>query len=108
MRKANVKKIFGENVKHYRKKMGLSQEELAEKLGISPNHMSVIERGDKFVSCKLLEKLISVFNVTPSALFYAQGLSSFDDSAQSQINKIIKTEMDAALKKIAKRISEIK
>ena len=34
MREINVRKIFGENVKKYRKQLGLSQEQLAEKLFI--------------------------------------------------------------------------
>ena len=28
----DIRKVFGENVKHYRKKAGLSQEQLAKKL----------------------------------------------------------------------------
>lgn len=50
MDKTNIRKIFGENVKFYRKKQGISQEQLAELLEISTNHLSVIETGTKFVT----------------------------------------------------------
>lgn len=50
MDETNIRKIFGENVKFYRKKQGLSQEQLAELLEISTNHLSVIETGTKFVT----------------------------------------------------------
>ena len=50
MNEINIRKIFGENVKFYRKKRGLSQEQLAELLEISTNHLSVIETETKFVT----------------------------------------------------------
>ncbi|MEE1182454.1 MAG: helix-turn-helix transcriptional regulator [Treponema sp.] len=52
----NVKKIFGENVRNYRRKQNLTQEKLAELIDVSPKHLGVIERGDAFVSAELLEK----------------------------------------------------
>ena len=84
----NIRKIFGENVKYYRKKLGLSQEQLAEKLEVSPNHISVIETGTKFVTYKHLEKLIEVFNVTPDALFYAQSTKSIESRTKEKILKM--------------------
>ena len=104
----DIRKIFGENVKYYRKKMGLSQEQLAEKLDVSPNHMSVIETGGKFVTYKLLEKMVCIFNVMPAALFYVPGTAANDDSLQNTINSIVKTELDSAFERISKNISKIK
>ncbi len=103
----DIRKLFGENVKFYRKKMGLSQEQLAEKLDVSPNHISVIETGGKFVTYKMLEKMISIFNVMPSALFYTHGTAVADDSLQNTINLIVKTELDSAFEEISRKISKI-
>ena len=103
----DIRKLFGENVKFYRKKMGLSQEQLAEKLDVSPNHISVIETGGKFVTYKMLEKMISIFNVMPSALFYTHGTAVGDDSLQNTINLIVKTELDSAFEEISRKISKI-
>ena len=94
MAAVNIRKIFGENLKYYRKKAGLSQEQLAEKLGVSPNHLSVIETGGKFVTYKLLERIISLFDIMPSALFFTPGTASFDDTLQNKINTIIKEEIE--------------
>ncbi|MBQ6565449.1 MAG: helix-turn-helix transcriptional regulator [Treponema sp.] len=80
----DIRKVFGENVKHYRKKAGLSQEQLAEKLDISTNHMSVIETGGKFVTYKLLERLVETFGVMPAALFFMPGAAPFDDTVQNK------------------------
>ena len=103
----DIRKLFGENVKFYRKKMGLSQEQLAEKLDVSPNHISVIETGGKFVTYKMLEKMISIFNVMPSVLFYTHGTAVGDDSLQNTINLIVKTELDSAFEEISRKISKI-
>lgn len=107
MAEIDIRKIFGENVKYYRKKNGLSQEQLAEKLDVSPNHLSVIETGGKFVTYKLLEKLIKIFNIMPAALFYTPGTTINDDTLSNKINYIIKTEIDTAINEISKQISEI-
>lgn len=107
MTAVNIRKIFGDNVKYYRKKKGLSQEQLAEKLGISPNHLSVIETGGKFVTYKLLEKLIALFDIMPAALFFTPGTASFDDSLQNKINTIVKEEMNTAALGISKKIAKL-
>lgn len=103
----DIRKIFGENVKYYRKKAGLSQEQLAEKLEISPNHLSVIETGGKFVTYKLLERIVESFNVMPSALFFVSGTASFDDTIQNKINSIIKEELEGVTTEISRRISKL-
>lgn len=107
MAEVNIRKIFGENVKYYRKKAGFSQEQLAEKLEISPNHLSVIETGGKFVTYKLLERIVDFLDVMPASLFFMQGTASFDDTMQNKINLIIKTELNEATTKISKRIADL-
>lgn len=102
----DIRKIFGENVKRYRKKLGLSQEQLAERLGISANHLSVIETGTKFVTYKLLEKIIAELRVMPAALFFTPGSESFDESGLNKISTIIQTELDNALAKIQTGIAD--
>lgn len=107
MDEIDIRKIFGENVKYYRKKAGLSQEQLAEKLDVSPNHVSVIETGGKFVTYKLLERMISIFDIMPATLFYVPGTASNDDTIQNKLNSIIKTELDNTYKEISQKISKL-
>ena len=105
MTEVDIRKIFGANVKYYRKKAGFSQEQLAEKLEISPSHMSVIETGCKFVTYKLLERIVSILDVMPFALFYTSGTAAFDDTLQNKINSIVKDELFSACDEISKRIA---
>lgn len=59
MDKRIVKKAIGKRIKQYREKSGLTQEELAEKVGLSTNYLSAVERG---ISFPRIEKLISIIN----------------------------------------------
>lgn len=107
MGEINIRKIFGENVRYYRKQRGLSQEQLSEILEISPNHLSVIETGGKFVTYKLLEKIVAVFSIAPSLLFYAKDAHTPDNSLQNRINTVIKTELENAQTSICEQIEKI-
>ena len=40
-----IEKLIGERIREQRKKNKLTQEQLSEKLGMSKNHFSAIERG---------------------------------------------------------------
>ena len=46
----SLKKLFGQRVKYYRNLKGLSQENLAERVGISANTIGYIERGKNAIS----------------------------------------------------------
>ena len=52
-------KLVGRRIREYRIKAELTQEELAERVGISPNYLSAIERGVKLVR---LDKLVCIIN----------------------------------------------
>ncbi|MCL2809188.1 MAG: helix-turn-helix domain-containing protein [Treponema sp.] len=90
----SIKVIFGANIRFFRKKQGLSQEQLAEKLGITTKHLSTIETGANFVSADLLEKFIQQFLVSPSALFYSIDEVPNDESFFSKIDQLIDNEYE--------------
>lgn len=101
----NIRKIFGENVRFYRKKAGLSQEQLASRLGVSTNHVSVIETGVKFVTYSLLEKLIEEFDVAPEALFTSSAASFSHNDKIELLATIIDEELSKAKDCIYQRLS---
>ena len=41
-------KILDANIRKYRKQIGITQEQLAEKIGKSVNYIGMIERGERF------------------------------------------------------------
>ena len=66
---ANFKLGVGNNIKLLRKARNITQEELAETIGIHSRQLSKIETGEHFPSCKTLEKLCVALDVTPKVLF---------------------------------------
>lgn len=59
---------LGNNIKRRRQNLGMHQYELAERLGISPNHLSSLETGKTRPSFDLLCKLCAELNVSPDYL----------------------------------------
>lgn len=65
--------LIGQKIRKVRKSRGLSQEELAEQIGISTTHMSHIETGNTKLSLPVLVDLASALEVRTDELL-------FDDS----------------------------
>lgn len=59
---------IGERIKKYRKKLGMSQKELAKLIGVSNNVLSNWEQGLNRPHVDILPKLCGVLCVTPSML----------------------------------------
>ncbi len=57
------------NIQQARKAKGLSQNELAEKLDISREHLAKIETAKRRISLKLLFNLSEILDITESTLF---------------------------------------
>ena len=102
----NVKKIFGENVRNYRRKQNLTQEKLAELIDVSPKHLGVIERGDAFVSAELLEKLSETLHIQVSTLFYTEEENTGSESFLKKFDRIVETELSEVARRIKSSIRE--
>jgi CheY-like chemotaxis protein len=68
VRSSDVKKPFGTSVKVWRGRLGISQEELAERSGLHRTYISDVERGARNVSLKSIEKLAAALEVSVSTL----------------------------------------
>ena len=63
-----TKLTMGDRIKEIRKKNSLTQEQLAEKLDISVEYVSQIERGMKIPSMQIFIKLVEVLDVSADYL----------------------------------------
>lgn len=68
----NLKNLFGQNVQKYRKLKKLTQENLAELIGVDATSISAIETGKYFVSAENLSKLANALDIEVSELFTFQ------------------------------------
>ena len=57
-----------EKIKHLRKKKGISQQELSERVGIHITHVSRLENGHYHPSLEVLKRLIEIFEVSADYL----------------------------------------
>lgn len=60
--------VFATNVRMRRLKLGLSQEDLAEKAGVHRTYIGMVERGEKNVTIYNIERIAAALNVEPSAM----------------------------------------
>lgn len=63
LRKRKHHKILGEAIRSYRKRAGLSQEQMAEKADLHHNYVGEIERGEKVASIDTLIKIARAVGV---------------------------------------------
>jgi len=63
------KKEVGARIKATRLMRNLTQEQLAEKVQMSPQSLSQLERGENFVSADILEKISKTLEVSPCVFF---------------------------------------
>jgi transcriptional regulator with XRE-family HTH domain len=60
--------IVGKNVKKYRKNLGISQEELADKAGLHRTYIGGIERGERNITLDSLQIIAIALGVAPVEL----------------------------------------
>ena len=88
---------IGKKIKEARKSQGLSQEKLAELVGIHEKQISKIETGKSFPTRKNLQKIIDTLNV--STLIDVDTLADKNATPERiQILKIINSSTDEEIK----------
>lgn len=97
----NTKELLGARIKELRKGRKLSQEELAELIGIEPRHMSRIEVGKSYPSLDRLERIAIALNVDLRDFFDFVHLEARPVNV-NQINDMLKEMTDEDLKKITR------
>jgi transcriptional regulator with XRE-family HTH domain len=95
-----VKTLLGSNIKRYRKKEQLSQEELSEKVGISVKHLSKIERGLTFVSADHLENFANNLGISVAQLFCKENESIYNDNVLKGFDRITEKHLIRAMEGI--------
>lgn len=61
--KHKILNIFGENVRKYRNKLEISQEELADRAGLHRTYIGMIERAEKNITLINIEKIANALEV---------------------------------------------
>lgn len=99
------KETIGKKIRQIRKEKGLSQEELSEKIDISPRHMCTIENGNSFPSIETFIKIAEILDININDFFNLNLESS--DNLRAEIYNLIQTSTVHELKLIQNIITAI-
>ena len=77
---------IGQRIRNKRKQSMLSQEELAEKIGISTTHMSHIETANTKLSLQVLINIAEALNVSTDELLFEKSGTVKEDSVDRIID----------------------
>ncbi len=91
---------IGQKIRKFRKIQGLSQEELAEKIGISTTHMSHIETGNTKLSLSVFVDIANALNVQTDDLLNDRDIVR-TDRANKELSEILETCTSEQLNVIA-------
>ena len=94
MNNSNIGKHIGKVCQQYRLKNHLTQNEVAELIGVEPRHISQIERGLSKGSIDTLIKLCNAYKITPDIILY----DLLDDEVKNAVSIY-----DEKFKKLTKR-----
>lgn len=103
----SLKQKLGARIQEIRKSKNLTQEVLAEKIGIDKPNLSNIECGKRFMTADTLEKIAEALNVEEKELF---DFSHIQDRKEliKFLNQAIEHSTDSELMYLYKVISSLK
>jgi transcriptional regulator with XRE-family HTH domain len=61
---------IGRKIKEFRKALGISQQELADTLGVSRPTVSQIENGERKICAEEIKKLAKIFNISADTQYW--------------------------------------
>lgn len=89
MHNSDYRTSIGKAVRRERLKLGLTQEELAERTDTHPSFIGQLERGVKAASLETLKRLSSVFGISSSDLLKESDAGETSNEGRSTQRKII-------------------
>ena len=90
---------FGNRVRAARERLGITQEDLAARVGMSPSHMSIVERGVKVPRMDTVVKLANELDVSADFLLQDSITQSRNNQLLSSIMELPERERDRLLYK---------
>ena len=74
----NINLEVGRNIQTAREQAGYTQDALSERMGITPNHLSAIERGVSGISLETLSRLCRLLGVSADRILFGSSVADAD------------------------------
>lgn len=104
--KLDISKILAANIKTLRNERGLTQFELAEKVGISTTYLAELEIAKKAPSMDVVERLCLALEAKPYELFLQAGEKNPNPSREA-IRRYAKEASTIASKAVAEALQDL-
>lgn len=88
-----MSKRLNMNIRNFRIFKGMTQEDLANRIGKSKNVISNWERGDNSPDIECIEKICNIMGVTPNQLFGWEPYKEYEDYKQMMDEKKMELEI---------------
>ena len=107
----NTRNKVGKNIRQFRVLKGLSQENVADEIGMTHGNFGKIERGEIDVNATILQKIARVLHVQVSELFelkpkplsFKENSNQYGFASKEDINTLLK-----AIQKLSNEIERLK
>ena len=103
----NTRNKVGKNIRQFRVLKGLSQENVADEIGMTHGNFGKIERGEIDVNATILQKISQVLNVPVSELFEFKSKVLLLKEPNIKYGHVSKEDINSLLKAIQKLGTEI-
>lgn len=90
MGKENIRQLVGLKIKEIRKKRGLTQEQLAENVGLTGKFIGAVERGQNFASFVKLEEIAKTLDCDIRHFYEINYMDASDKELTQFINKRVR------------------
>ena len=104
-----IRHTFIQNLKFYRKQAGLTQEKLAEAIGMSTAYIGDMEARERFPSAETIDKIAEALNIKTAVLFDEFGSpeninSTFEKIYATTIQQELKSRLSDAVDEVCSKI----
>ena len=97
----DLRRLLANTMREQRRKLGLSQAKLAEKINTAPTYIGMIEQGKKWPSDTMLTKIASALKIDTPQLF------SMTAYPEDYINRLHKSVLKDIREVIDKKLNEV-
>lgn len=102
---SDTKKLVGQRIKTLRKAKGLTQDQLAEQVGMDSRHISRLETGTHFPSIDSLEAIAKALGVQLKDFFDFPSNES-PEELRAFLAEVVRTAPDAVIRELAQMVRE--
>ena len=81
--------LFGSRIRSIREAADLSRETAAERAGTGANYLGEVERGEKFPTLEMIERIATALEVPPSAFFEYEAEETDNQLLMAKIQQIL-------------------